>query len=204
MRGRGISDSVIRKFQVGYCPASIGHDLAGRIIMPLMDAYGEEVVSFTTRNPWTDKSFQHWHEPYDKSRYLYGLDVAKSSIIKQDKVIVVEGQFDTMVLHSYGFGMTVALCGTSISVTQIALLARYCSEIYLIFDPDEAGDGCIRRAFEIYKRYMLDTWGLLFVPVKLPKDTDPDDYVIKYGSDKLVALLRESKEKVINGRLHAS
>ena len=196
---RKVSPDVLRKFQVGYCPASEDHELAGRIIMPLFDSYGE-VIAITSRNPWIEKRWQHWHESFDKSEWLYGLDVAKEHIRRTDKAIIVEGQFDTLVSHTFGFNMAVGMLGSALSIVQVAQLARYCSEVYLLFDPDLAGEDCVDRAKEMYKTYRLDGYRILFIPVALPKnpDLDPDDFLKQYGSQALVNLLRKSKEKVVN------
>jgi DNA primase len=196
---RGLSDEIIRQFQYGYCPARVNHQLAGRIIMPLFDALGE-VVAITTRNPWIEKQYQHWHEKFDKANYLYGLNVAKQAIRKWDKALVVEGQFDTGCLHSFGFDMTVGILGTAFSPQHIAQLARYCSEVYFLMDPDESGDLSIERSSLMYRNYCLQQHGLLFVALQLPKDTDPDDFVrASNGRSKLIDMMKKGKERILNG-----
>jgi DNA primase len=193
---RGLSEEVLKKFQVGYCPPQVDHDLRGRIIMPLFDATGTEVVAFTSRDPNAPKRFQHWHEQFEKSRYLYGFHLAKDAIRRRNKAILVEGQFDTMCLHTYGFDVTVGLCGHSLSIMQVNQLVRYCSEIYLLLDPDGAGGDAIASAMELYEKYDLVDCGVLFVPVFLPDGLDPDDFVMKKGTNALVELLRESKQRI--------
>jgi DNA primase len=173
---RGISDAVIKQFRFGYCPASVNHELAGRIIMPLFDAYGE-VVAITTRNPWAEKRWQHWHESFDKSSYLFGLNVAKDHIRRTDKAIVVEGQFDTACCHTFGFNMTVGVLGSALSILHVIQLARYCSEVYLLMDPDPSGEECVERAMETYATHCLAGYGVKFFPLRLPPDIDPDDFL---------------------------
>lgn len=167
--------------------------------MPLFDPSGTDIVAFTTRDPKAPKQYQHWHETFEKSRYLYGTHIAKEAIRRQDKVIVVEGQFDTMCLHSYGFHMTVGLCGHALSIMHVTLLARYCSEVYLMLDPDGAGGSAMDAAMELYKKYELRKCDMFFIPVKLPDGLDPDDFVMKFGSDALVNLLKKSKQDFLNG-----
>jgi len=166
--------------------------------MPLFDQSGKEVIAFTSRDTDAPKRYQHWQESFDKSRYLYGLHLAKDAIRRTDKAIIVEGQFDTMCLHTYGFDMTVGLCGHALTIMHVTLLARYCSEIYLLLDPDDAGNSALEHAKSLYKEYDLRECGLTFVPVRLPNKTDPDDYVRQQGSSALVNLLKDAKQKASN------
>jgi DNA primase len=191
---RGLSDDVLKQFQFGYCPDSVSHDLSGRVIMPLFDAYSK-LIAITSRNFNVEKKYQHWHESFDKSAFLYGLNLAKPHILKSGKAIIVEGQFDTTCLHSYGFRMTTGLLGSSFNITHVSLLARLCSEIYLALDPDDSGDAGVERAQKMHKDYCLDIYGILIVPVSLPPKTDPDDFVMKHGSDEFVKILKKAKER---------
>lgn len=192
---RHLSDEVIKEFQIGYCPRHAHHELAGRIIMPLFDPYGE-IVAFTSRDPEAPKKYQHWHESFDKGSYLYGLNKAKRSIRKWDKAIIVEGQFDVACMHSYGFDMTVGVLGTSLSIMHISQLSRYCSELYLLFDPDDSGQKSVTRALEMYHQYCLSMYGMHFIPVSIP--ADPDDFVVEHGQQALISLMKQQKEKVLN------
>ncbi len=194
---RHLSDDVIRQFKYGYCPPNSRHELAGKILMPLFNSEGELVV-FTTRQPDAPKRFQHWHESFDKGSYVYGLDIAKEAIRKWDKAIAVEGQFDVGCLHSYGFNMTVGVLGTSLSIMHVAQLARFCSEIYLLFDGDDAGQKSVDRAMELHNQYCLDMYGIHFIPV--PISGDPDDFVVENGQKALVELMKMQKEKILNAR----
>ena len=46
---RGFSDKVIEKFEFGYCPYEINHQLRGRIISPIYDAYAN-LIAVSTRH----------------------------------------------------------------------------------------------------------------------------------------------------------
>ena len=142
---RRLSKKVIEQFEVGYCPEDINHRLRGRIITPIYDAY-KNLIALSTRH--LDKSHpkRFWHESFEKRFYLYGLYYAKKFITKYNRVILVEGEFDVMALHSNGFPMTIGMCGSALTLFQIALLSKYCSYFYLLFDGDEAGRKSIKRA----------------------------------------------------------
>ena len=195
---RGLSDDVIERFQIGYCPSSVEHELSGRIITPIFDPYGN-LVALSTRH--LDRKKDFWHESFDKHFYLYGLHLAKSSIVMSQKAILVEGEFDVAYLHSKGATMTVGCCGSAFSVFQASLLGRYCSEIYLVFDSDVSkkpgvlgsGQRAMKRAMEMQAEILRD---MKFIPVLLPYGKDPDDFVKEHGIQSFSELLKESKENV--------
>lgn len=196
---RGLSEEVIREFNFGYCPATVSHQLAGRIIMPLYDSYGS-LIAITTRHPTCPKQFQHWHESFDKGFFLFGLNVAKPYIYKANKAIIVEGQFDTTCLHSYGFKMTAGILGSTFNIMHVTLLARMCSEIFVVLDPDKSGDAGMERTIQASIDYNLEACGIFCIPVHMPEKMDPDDFVMKYGPISFKDLLRKSKEKFIQDR----
>jgi len=179
---------------MGYCPLDVNHELRGRIITPIYDTYGE-MVAISTRHINKDHDQRFWHESFEKSYYLYGLYQAKDSIRKYNKVIIVEGEFDALVFHTYGFTMTVACSGSAFTLFQIALLSRYCTNFYLMFDGDVAGRKSIKRTMDMYGKYNLAAYGLKFIPVKLPKDTDPDDFLFEVGAHGLREKLKASRDE---------
>lgn len=194
---RKLSAEIIDQFDFGYCPSELDHQLRGRIITPIYDAYNKLIV-LSTRHIDESKSDRFWHETFNKTTYVYGLNHAKTSILKSNKVIVVEGEFDVAALHSRGFSMTVGICGSAFSLFQIALLSKYCSFFYLMFDNDVAGEQALERAMTMYKQYHLDVYGLNFVPVKLKSGYDPDRFIKEYGKVELKEKLIEAKEEYTN------
>jgi DNA primase len=139
----------------------------------------------------------HLHEEFDKKLYLFGLNVAKNNIIKYQKAIVVEGQFDTACSHTHGYGVTVGVLGSALSMFHVNILARYCSEIFLVFDMDESGFKSLARTMYMYKYYGLDSMGIKFIPVILPKHKDPDEFLRKEDSKEYMKLLVEAKQRVL-------
>lgn len=194
---RGLSDETISDFQIGYCPEKAKHQLAGRIITPICDAFGE-VVAISTRRMEKDHSFRFWHEQYEKGFYVYGLHLAKRHIIKYRKAILVEGEFDVACLHSQGIKMTIGLCGSALSSFQASMILRYCSIIYLLFDPDRGGRSATQRAMNLYKLIspmVSSSNPIMFVPVILPDGLDPDDFVKQHGKKALADLMKKSQEE---------
>ena len=189
---RGISETVIDQFDFGYCPAYVNHELKDRIITPIYDSYGR--LMFLSSRILRTKDF--WHESINKSLFLFGIQIAKDNIVKHKKAIIVEGEYDVGFLHSHGINIAIAVCGSALSLFQISLLSRYCSEIYYVTDGDLAGEKSLDRAMKLYRDNALDQWGIKLIPVKLPNGKDPDDYVKENGSSGFINLLKEAREKM--------
>ena len=188
---RRIGDDEIRALRFGFVPPRFdGHELSGRLVMPLFDPYGE-LVAITSRDVRPDSEFKHWHESFEKTHYVYGLNVAKRAIIEKKKVIVVEGQFDTAYLHTLGAGFTVGILGSALSFMHATLLLRYCSEIYLLFDGDKGGREATERSMQMYRDKRLDKHHIKFYPVVTPWGKDPDDLT----APEIVELCKTAKEK---------
>ena len=194
---RLFSDKVIDQFNFGYCPKNIDHQLNGRIIIPVYDAYGG-LVALSTRHIEEDHNIRFWHESYDKSFFLYALNFSKRNILKCDRVILVEGEFDTASLHSFGFNFTIGICGSAFSLMQIVSIARYCNNVYLLFDGDNAGRKAIDNAMKTYNQYGFNKRvdpAFNFIPVHLPNGLDPEDYVKSEGKDGLINLFKKAKQE---------
>lgn len=136
-----------------------------------------------------------WHESFDKGSYLYGLNWAKDSIIRYKKAIVVEGEFDVAAMHSYGFTMTVGVCGSTFTLAQASLLARYCQEVYFMFDNDSSGVNGLKRVMKLHKNNYLDSYGIRYAPVNLPVGKDPDNVLKSVGALGMKKILVKAKEE---------
>lgn len=191
---RKLSAKAIDEFDFGYCPPDVDHQMKGRIITPIYDAH-DNLVVLSTRHLDESRSDRFWHETFNKSFYVYGLNRAKESIIKSNKVIIVEGELDVVAFHSRGFFMTVGLCGSALTLFQVALLSKYCSSFYLMFDGDSAGKRATKRAMKMYEQYHLGAYGLKFISVHLDKDYDPDKFIKEQGRQKVKEKLIEAKEE---------
>jgi DNA primase len=191
---RKISDEVLKEYKFGYIPRRARHEWSERIIMPLYDPYGKLVV-LTSRKFRSKDKYAHLHETFDKRYYLYGLNVAKPDIIKLNRCVIVEGQFDTTYLRTRGFKTVVGVLGSAFTFEHACILRRYCSEVYLVFDNDEAGKLTLERSLEMLATEKLeDTFRMSFIPVVLPKGyKDPDEYVQAQGPKPFRDLLVQAK-----------
>jgi DNA primase len=122
---------------------------------------------------------------YTKSRVLYHLDRAGAAIRKSDGAILVEGYMDAIAVSAAGFDHVVASCGTSLTATQVRLLARYTRRVVMNYDPDSAGLAATERSLEL----LLDE-GLECHVLALPGGLDPDAFIRKSGAVAYGELLK--------------
>jgi len=157
----------------------------GRIIFPISDSSGR-IVAFSGRTlDEKENPPKYLNTPetelYSKSKTLFGLDKAKSSIRKFDHAILVEGQMDLTMSHQAGFTNTVAVSGTALSENAaeesssgISLITRLSKNLKIAFDPDAAGIKASLRAAKIALSLGMD--------VKIAGNTtneDPSDIILR-------------------------
>ena len=114
--------------------------ILGRIIVPIHDEFGK-IVAFGTRSINHDDGTTWWNTPFPKSNHLFLLGKSKKSIFESNKVYLVEGYMDAIVLQQCGIHNAVAVMGTNLSLRQMGLMARYCSNICFCFDVDKNSSG---------------------------------------------------------------
>ncbi|MCH7585153.1 MAG: DNA primase [Acidobacteria bacterium] len=162
----------------------------GRVMFPIFDVRGD-AVGFGARllDGEGPKYLNSPETPiYHKSRLLYGLNWAKSDIVRQGTAVVVEGYTDVIALHLAGKPLAVATCGTALGDEHLDLLRRFTERVVLMFDSDEAGAGASVRGFERSVPGDLD-----LRVARLPEGKDPAD-VVAAGD---VAVLAEAIEESV-------
>ena len=153
-----------------------GNDyFTGRLVFPLGDARGN-VRGFQARKLRDDDPLQakYVNSPesdlFKKGDLLYGLDLARQAIAKQDRGVVVEGNTDVIALRQAGFEPVVASMGTALTERQLKELNRLTKRLFLCFDADAAGQDATLRGMELAVSQGFDVQ-----VVSLPKGTDPAD-----------------------------
>jgi DNA primase len=134
---------------------------------------------------------------YQKSQVLFGMDLARQAIRKQDQAILVEGYLDQMRAAQYGILNTVATCGTALTSRQAGMLRNYASSAVLVFDSDDAGRAAADKGFDV-----LHEKGLQVKTVFLPDGQDPDSYIQENGAEKFLEKIKTAKpylESYIDG-----
>lgn len=159
-----------------------------RIIFPIFNIRGD-VVGFGGR-VIDDSMPKYLNSPetqvFNKGNILYGLNFARKNI-RNRQIILVEGYMDVIALHQAGFKNAVASLGTSLTKYQGRLLKKYCDEIIICFDGDEAGTKATMRSLDI-----LNEVGCQFRILVLPDNKDPDDFIKFHGKDKFQEYIDKS------------
>lgn len=162
----------------------------GRLIFPIENVSGE-IVAFGGRilDKGEPKYLNSPESPvYIKGKNLYGLHKTKEEIRKQGFALIVEGYFDLISLWNAGIGNVVASLGTALTREHLELLRRYTTEVVALFDPDEAGRKALDRSLELFLAMNMRARALV-----LPGGLDPDDYVKKFGPEKLTELIANAQ-----------
>jgi DNA primase len=153
-----------------------GNDyFSGRLLFPLADARGR-VLGFQARKLREDDPLRAKYvnsaegELFRKGDLLYGLDRARSTIAKQERAVVVEGNPDVLALRQAGIEPVVASMGTALTERQLKELARLTTRVWLCFDGDAAGEAATLRGMELAAKQ-----GLEVRVVALPAGFDPAD-----------------------------
>jgi DNA primase len=155
-----------------------------RIIFPIAEL-GGRVVAFGGRilRP-SDNAPKYLNSPetpiYHKSEILYGLNWSKAAVRREGAVLVVEGYMDYVSLAARGIDNVVAGMGTSLTVEQANLIARYTAKAYLLYDSDLAGLKATFRSADALLRA-----GVHPLVVTLPPGDDPDSLVRRAGTEAL-------------------
>jgi len=147
----------------------------GRVMFPIFDVRGD-AVGFGARLLEGGEGPKYLNSPetpiYHKSRLLYGLNWAKSDIVREQTAVVVEGYTDVIALHLADRPLAVATCGTALGEEHLDLLRRFSERVVLMFDADEAGAGASVRGFERSVPGDID-----LRVAELPAGQDPADVV---------------------------
>ncbi len=148
----------------------------GRIIIPIRDASGRAIGLGGRIMPGAEGP-KYLNSPatalFDKSRTLYGIELAKGPIRKEKLAVIVEGYTDVMAAHQAGFGNVVASLGTALTAGQVELANRYADAVALAYDVDLAGEAATQRG-------LLEELGPVVSKVRvirIPAGKDPDEFI---------------------------
>lgn len=150
-----------------------------RVIFPIMDIHNR-VIGFGGRVMGDGKP-KYLNSPetrvFDKSRNLYGLNLARMS--RKPNMILCEGYMDVIAMHQAGFSQAVASLGTAFTTQQSSILKRYTNEVLLTYDSDEAGVKAALRAIPILREAGLTARIIHMEPYK-----DPDEFLKAEGAER--------------------
>lgn len=149
-----------------------------RVIFPIMDV-NSRVIGFGGR-VMGDAKPKYLNSPetkiFDKSRNLYGLNVARTT--RKNYLILCEGYMDVIAMHQAGFTNAVASLGTALTSGHASLLKRYTQEVLLLYDSDEAGVRAALRGIPILREAGINSRVVSLKPYK-----DPDEFIRNLGPE---------------------
>ena len=149
-----------------------------RVIFPIMDV-NNRVIGFGGRVMGDGKP-KYLNSPetkiFDKSRNLYGLNVARKT--RKNYIILCEGYMDVISMHQAGFTNAVASLGTALTSGHASLLKRYTQEVLLLYDSDEAGIRAALRGIPILREAGVNSRVVDLKPYK-----DPDEFIKNMGAE---------------------
>ena len=176
LKDRGIERSTIEEFRLGFAPprgaggfagaaaklgierrildaagllsARGGERFSGRITFPISDRRGR-IVGFGAR-ALGDEHPKYLNSPeteiFNKRDLLYGFPQVGEAMRKERAAIIVEGYTDVLMLYQSGIKNAVATLGTATTPSHLRTLSGYADKIYMLFDPDTAGEKALERA----------------------------------------------------------
>ena len=168
--------------------------LVDRIIFPIYNANGS-IVGFGGRTV-TNHPAKYINSPqtklFNKSRLLYGYNLAKREIFDKGQVIITEGYLDVIMLHQAGFNTAVATLGTALTSEHLPILRKGEPKIILAYDGDSAGVNAALKASKLLSANGFEGSVVLF-----PKGLDPADMVAESKVDELENLINNGVDLVI-------
>ena len=176
---KGYTQDEIKKAGLGNIYNGRSRDMfRGRVMIPLMDSFGK-VIGFTARLLADDpNSPKYINTPstllYDKSRHVFGLNLAKESIRKDNFTVVVEGNMDVIASQQAGVKNVVATAGTAMTTQHLKEISRFGPDIRLCFDQDRAGLAAAERTIILGVKNGYELQVITIVEGK-----DPDELIQK-------------------------
>ena len=196
LRGRGFSEEEMLTSGLAVAGQRGAYDrFRDRLMWPIRDS-GGDVIGFGARKlSEADQGPKYLNTPetpiYRKSQVLYGIDLARRDMAKQQQAVVVEGYTDVMACHLSGITTAVATCGTAFGADHVKILRRILMDdennhasVVFTFDGDAAGRKAALKAFNEDQKFVAST----FVAVE-PHGLDPCDLRLQQGPEAVKALI---------------
>ena len=178
LKDKGYDDDILKESGLFTYERGIHEKFWNRVIFPIMDI-NNKVIGFGGR-VMGDAKPKYLNSPetrlFDKSRNLYGLNIARTS--RKPNMIICEGYMDVISMHQAGFNQAVASLGTALTPGHARLLKRYTDNVLITYDSDEAGVKAALRAIPLLKEAGLSTKVINMRPYK-----DPDEFIKAMGAE---------------------
>ena len=178
--GRGITDEMIEKYQIGFC---LGGKYQNRVVIPSFDKEGDLNYFVTRSISKYTKKYKYLNPEVDKTEIIFN-----ENLINWDKAIfLVEGAFDHIVIPN------------SIPLLGKKLYDKLFSELYfkannliiIVLDPDAYEDSVKifnkLNAGRLRKKILLNL---------MPSDHDVSSFNQTYGQEQLKTWLKQKNYRL--------
>ena len=199
LKNRGLFESTIEKFALGYAPSSAEQfkffkdanlnrqelkklgvlnetgeypRLIERITFPIFSQNGK-ITAFGGRtiSNHPAKYINFTNTPiFNKSKTFYGLNFAREHILRSREIIIVEGYMDVIMLHQAGIQNAVATLGTALTNEHLPILKKLNPKITVAYDSDTAGINAALKAGKLLYKEYFDGGVVLFKEGEDPAD----------------------------------
>lgn len=217
LRKRGLSDSTLKKFGIGYASnewdnlyASVKNKFSdeaikesglflknkkggiydrfrGRVMFPIFNIMGD-VIAFGGRII-NEGEPKYLNSP-ETPVFFKRKNLYAMNFAKKyamDSLIIVEGYMDVVSLHQAGVRNVVASLGTAFTEEQARMIKKYTKEVVVAYDMDLAGRKATERALRVLEDAQISTKVL-----SIPQGKDPDEFIKNYGKDVFYNLVDDA------------
>lgn len=188
-RGQGVSLSELERagLVVGREEGQGFYDrFRHRLMFPIFDALGRGVGFGGRTLDGSEPKYLNSPETavFSKGKCLYGLEAARSAVLKDRKVLVMEGYTDVIMAHQNDIAWAVGVLGTALTREHIRLLRQWAEEVILVLDSDTAGQRSSDRNLDVLIEEDIEA-----KVVQLPEGYDPCDFILEKGRASFLQLV---------------
>lgn len=193
LKKKGFTDDIMRESGlIKYSEKGVYDAFWNRVMYPIMNN-ANKVIGFGGRVLGDGKP-KYINSPetkvFDKSRNLYGLNIARSS--RRGNMILCEGYMDVIALHQAGVDNAVASLGTAFTTGHAHIIKKYTDQVLLTFDSDGAGVKAALRAIP-----MLRAAGLSVKVINMRPYKDPDELIKNMGKEEFEKRIMQAENAFI-------
>lgn len=218
---RGLEDTDINKWNLGYTVTQEQGKLIERITIPLVD-YNQNIVGFSNRdlNNISDAKYVNSKndEVFNKSKFFFGANVLDRNY---EEIRITEGAMDVILASKYGVKNIVGLLGTALTEEKVEIIAKLNMVPVLCLDNDNAGKKAVQRSLQllaeknIFAKVFIIPSGKDMADLANELQDDLEEYISnhakpywQYQLDESIdiydALIVQAKNKVFKKVLDAS
>ena len=178
LNARGITDNTIDEYKLGW-GQFYGH---WWITIPIKNEEGKFSFFKLRQNPEdTNNSNKYKFYPAGSESTVFGLEMLEGN---EDSIVICEGEFDCMLLNSYGVPTITSTAGAGTFKEGWIEKLKKLKKVYVCFDKDEAGQKGAERLIPILEKSLPKAviYGTT-LPDRMIEGKDITDYFVKYNGN---------------------